>query len=97
MNVSMSMLRRFVYSYFVMVRIRTLFISSTTSLQLFLGTVISINRTPNLSFTEPIAARLRQRDTGLRATADASLLVQSLIDLGTYSRDNAQISCSSIL
>lgn len=92
---SMSMLRRFVYSYFVMVRIRTLFISLTTNLQLFLGTVV--NRTPNLSFTEPIAARLRQRDTGLRATADASLLVQSLIDLGTYSRDNAQISCSSIL
>ena len=46
-----------------------------------LGTVISINRTPENDFTQPIMARLRQRDTGLRVTADPSLLVQSLLDL----------------
>ncbi|KAI5114924.1 hypothetical protein M0805_005179, partial [Coniferiporia weirii] len=45
------------------------------------GTVISINQSPDLNFTAPITARLRQRDTGLRATADPSLLVQSLLDL----------------
>lgn len=45
------------------------------------GTVISINQSPDVSFTAPISARLRQRDTGLRATADPSLLVQSLLDL----------------
>ena len=46
------------------------------------GTVISIHRDTNLRFTEPITERLRQRDTGLRTTADPSLLVESLIDLG---------------
>lgn len=35
-----------------------------------------------LNFTAPITERLRQRDTGLRTTADPSLLVQSLLDLG---------------
>ncbi|KAL5494805.1 hypothetical protein ACEPAI_267 [Sanghuangporus weigelae] len=45
------------------------------------GTVISINQRPQVDFTVPITARLRQRDTGLRATADPSLLVQSLLDL----------------
>jgi Mg2+ and Co2+ transporter CorA len=45
------------------------------------GTVISIHPTPNLEFTSPIGARLRQRDTGLRTSADPSLLVQSLLDL----------------
>jgi len=45
------------------------------------GTVISIHPTPNLEYTAPITNRLRQRDTGLRATADPSLLVQSLLDL----------------
>ena len=35
-----------------------------------------------LNFTSPITERLRQRDTGLRSTADPSLLVQSLLDLG---------------
>ncbi|THH04885.1 hypothetical protein EW145_g5200 [Phellinidium pouzarii] len=40
------------------------------------GTVISINQSPDISFVAPISARLRQRDTGLRATADPSLLVQ---------------------
>ncbi|OCB88993.1 hypothetical protein A7U60_g3800 [Sanghuangporus baumii] len=45
------------------------------------GTIISINQRPEIDFTVPITARLRQRDTGLRATADPSLLVQSLLDL----------------
>jgi len=47
-----------------------------------LGTVVSFNSTPNLDLTEPIAARIRQRDTSLRKTADPCLLVQSLLDLG---------------
>lgn len=50
------------------------------------GTVISFNRDTNLDFTEPIRERLRQRDTGLRMTADPSLLVESLIDLGECMR-----------
>jgi Mg2+ and Co2+ transporter CorA len=46
------------------------------------GTVISISRKAgNLDLTTPISARLRQRDTGLRTSADPSLLVQSLLDL----------------
>ncbi|TFY61554.1 hypothetical protein EVJ58_g4446 [Rhodofomes roseus] len=45
------------------------------------GTVISINSDPSVEFTEPITNRLRQRHTGLRTTADPSLLVQSLLDL----------------
>ncbi|KAI0271450.1 hypothetical protein BC834DRAFT_859558 [Gloeopeniophorella convolvens] len=45
------------------------------------GTVISFHPTPNLDFTEPIATRIRQRDTSLRTTADPSLLVESLLDL----------------
>lgn len=45
------------------------------------GTVISINKTPTTEFMAPIMARLRQRDTTLRLSADASLLVQSLLDL----------------
>ncbi|KAI0779003.1 hypothetical protein BD413DRAFT_490249 [Trametes elegans] len=45
------------------------------------GTVISIHQDNHLDFTAPITERLRQRDTGLRTTADPSLLVQSLIDL----------------
>ncbi|KAH9923673.1 uncharacterized protein B0H18DRAFT_878449 [Fomitopsis serialis] len=36
---------------------------------------------PSVAFTEPITNRLRQRHTGLRTSADASLLVQSLLDL----------------
>jgi hypothetical protein len=46
------------------------------------GTVISIHPTPDLEYTSPITNRLRHRDTGLRATADPSLLVESLLDLG---------------
>ncbi|KAJ6586423.1 magnesium transporter [Mycena vulgaris] len=45
------------------------------------GTVISIHSTPSLDMTEPITNRLRQFDTGLRTSADASLLVQSLLSL----------------
>jgi Mg2+ and Co2+ transporter CorA len=45
------------------------------------GTVISINRTPDLAFTQPIRERLKHRDTGLRNTADPSLLVHALLDL----------------
>jgi Mg2+ and Co2+ transporter CorA len=37
--------------------------------------------TPNLELTQPITRRLRQRDTGLRTSADPALLVQSLLDL----------------
>ncbi|KAG6874363.1 hypothetical protein C0995_015099 [Termitomyces sp. Mi166 len=45
------------------------------------GTVISIHNVPDLKFTSPISARLRQRDTGLRNSADPSLLVHALLDL----------------
>ncbi|KAI8980569.1 hypothetical protein BD414DRAFT_492607 [Trametes punicea] len=45
------------------------------------GTVISIHKDNTLDFTAPITERLRQRDTGLRSTADPSLLVESLLDL----------------
>ncbi|EMD32609.1 hypothetical protein CERSUDRAFT_118647 [Gelatoporia subvermispora B] len=45
------------------------------------GTVISIHKDAKLGFTAPITDRLRQRDTGLRTTADPSLLVESLLDL----------------
>ncbi|KLO20174.1 hypothetical protein SCHPADRAFT_934777 [Schizopora paradoxa] len=45
------------------------------------GTVVSLSPQNDEEFTTPIVARLRQRDTGLRATADPSLLVQSLLDL----------------
>ncbi|KAJ7325877.1 hypothetical protein DFH08DRAFT_787469 [Mycena albidolilacea] len=47
------------------------------------GTVITIHSTPNLEMTEPIANRVRQFDTILRTTTDASLLVQSLLSLVT--------------
>lgn len=49
------------------------------------GTVISLSpRNDDGEFTAPIVARLRQRDTGLRATADPSLLVQGLLDLSMF-------------
>ena len=47
------------------------------------GTVISVHPDNDLKFTEPIRRRLTQRDTGLRSTADASLLVHGLLDLGS--------------
>lgn len=46
------------------------------------GTVISIHPENNLEFTSPVRERLRQRHTSLRSTADPSLLVHALIDLG---------------
>ncbi|KAF7312057.1 Magnesium-like protein [Mycena indigotica] len=45
------------------------------------GVVISMHSAPSLDLTQPITRRLRQRDTGLRTSADPSLLVQSLLDL----------------
>ncbi|KIJ66521.1 hypothetical protein HYDPIDRAFT_86366 [Hydnomerulius pinastri MD-312] len=45
------------------------------------GTVISILPQNRTDFAGPIMARLRQPDTGLRTSADPSLLVQSLLDL----------------
>ncbi|KAG6887621.1 hypothetical protein C0992_011444 [Termitomyces sp. T32_za158] len=45
------------------------------------GTVISIHPVPNLKLTSPVSTRLHQRDTGLRNSADPSLLVHALLDL----------------
>ncbi|KAI0348334.1 hypothetical protein BDW22DRAFT_1350517 [Trametopsis cervina] len=45
------------------------------------GTVITVHQDNKLALTAPITERLRQRDTGLRTTADPSLLVESLLDL----------------
>jgi hypothetical protein len=45
--------------------------------------VISIHPDNNLKFTEPIRRRVNQTSTGLRSTADASLLVHALLDLGS--------------
>ncbi|OJT04614.1 Magnesium transport protein CorA [Trametes pubescens] len=45
------------------------------------GTVISMHKDNTRDFTAPISERLWQRQAGLRATADPSLLVQSLLDL----------------
>ncbi|KAJ6553455.1 hypothetical protein DFH09DRAFT_1318845 [Mycena vulgaris] len=45
------------------------------------GTVISLHATPDLELTQPIMRRLQQCDTGLRTSADRSLLVQSLLNL----------------
>lgn len=57
----------------------------TYSDAMFSGTVISIHPTPNLSFTAPISKRLRQRDTGLRTSADPSMLMHALLDLSKLS------------
>ncbi|KAJ8475432.1 hypothetical protein ONZ45_g15609 [Pleurotus djamor] len=45
------------------------------------GTFITIHPSPDTNFTMPIMNRLRQRDTLLRKSADASLLLQSILDL----------------
>ncbi|KAH6911137.1 hypothetical protein BKA70DRAFT_1099837 [Coprinopsis sp. MPI-PUGE-AT-0042] len=45
------------------------------------GTVISIHPSPNLDYSAPITERLHQEESVLRTSNDASLLVQSLIDL----------------
>lgn len=49
-----------------------------------LGTVVTFHHDTSLSLTAPISDRLRQRDTGLRTSSDASMLVQSLLDLGMF-------------
>ncbi|PPQ78053.1 hypothetical protein CVT25_015598 [Psilocybe cyanescens] len=46
-----------------------------------LGTVISIHPTVNLQYTSPIAERIHRADSVLRTSEDASLLVESLLDL----------------
>ena len=48
------------------------------------GTVISIHPTPGLAFAAPIAFRLKSRDTVLRKSADPSLLLHALLDLGKF-------------
>ncbi|THU96871.1 hypothetical protein K435DRAFT_819335 [Dendrothele bispora CBS 962.96] len=45
------------------------------------GTVISMQNSTDLSITQPISQRIQQRDTGLRTSADPSMLVQGLLDL----------------
>ncbi|KAJ7485492.1 magnesium transporter [Mycena latifolia] len=45
------------------------------------GTVISMHSTPNLELTQSIALRLRRPRSDLRSSADASLLVQSLLNI----------------
>ncbi|CAE6418565.1 unnamed protein product [Rhizoctonia solani] len=45
------------------------------------GTLITMQREPAWEFGTPIYERLRLRDTLLRSSGDASLLLQSLIDL----------------
>ncbi|EPQ53988.1 hypothetical protein GLOTRDRAFT_130378 [Gloeophyllum trabeum ATCC 11539] len=45
------------------------------------GTVISISPDLGIAFTEPIAQRLQELDSVLRMTADASVLVQGIMDL----------------
>ncbi|QRW02086.1 CorA-like magnesium transporter protein [Ceratobasidium sp. AG-Ba] len=45
------------------------------------GTLITIQREPEREFAQPIYARLQLRDTLLRSSGDASLLLQSLIDM----------------
>ena len=47
-----------------------------------LALALALRADNTLSLTAPITERLRVRDTGLRTTADPSLLVQSLLDLG---------------
>lgn len=51
------------------------------------GTVISIHPESTLDYTSPIAERLTQPDSVLRTSEDASLLVQSLLDLGSFNDD----------
>jgi hypothetical protein len=55
---------------------------SLTQIQLRAGTVISIHPNLNLKCTSPIEERLHRPDSVLRTSEDASLLVQSLLDLG---------------
>ncbi|CAA7265883.1 unnamed protein product [Cyclocybe aegerita] len=45
------------------------------------GTVISMQPSPSLAYTAPITERLHRPDSILRTSEDASLLVESLLDL----------------
>ncbi|KAF8899400.1 hypothetical protein BD779DRAFT_1488650 [Infundibulicybe gibba] len=45
------------------------------------GTVISLRPTPSLDFTAPISERLRQNNSVLRESEDASLLLEGILDL----------------
>lgn len=47
--------------------------------------------------TAPITERLRQPSTGLRSTADPSLLVESLLDLGKPRTSPAILNCADSL
>ena len=51
---------------------------------LHVGTVITIHPDTTLKLTTPIADRLRQSDSGLRTSSDASLLIEGIIDLSKY-------------
>jgi len=48
------------------------------------GTVISVHPTPSLEFTASITERLHRDDSVLRTSEDASILVESLLDLGEH-------------
>ena len=45
------------------------------------GTVISMRASPDLDYTSPIHERLHRPDSVLRTSEDASLLVESFLDL----------------
>ncbi|KAG8846755.1 hypothetical protein FRB96_001780 [Tulasnella sp. 330] len=60
----------------VEVNLRNLFI-----IMLRDGTLITIHQEPNNNFFAPIMNRLRQRDTLLRNSSDASMLLQNVLDL----------------
>lgn len=49
--------------------------------------MISLHPAANLDFTFPIAERLHRADSILRVSEDASLLVESLLDLGECGLD----------
>lgn len=52
--------------------------------RILLGTIVSISQDTQKMFGNAIGARLRVRDTVLRASGDASLLLESLLDLGKH-------------
>jgi hypothetical protein len=56
------------------------------------NTVISFFAEPSLDFTEPIANRLKLRDSTLRRSGDGSLLVQSLLDISASHRSAIHIA-----
>ncbi|KAG9037278.1 hypothetical protein FRB95_006221 [Tulasnella sp. JGI-2019a] len=60
----------------VAVRLRNLYIALFRD-----GTLITIHQDPHTTFFQPIWTRLRQRDSLLRSSGDASLLLQHIIDL----------------